>query len=83
MEGLAETIGVVAEVGFEGIGQRVTFCLEQKADTAVLSQHLIDDRGCAVGRKEQREKRRLFRRCFECVLTVDGVCRQGCLILRL
>ncbi len=77
MEGFTETIGVVAEVGLEGIGQRVAFCLKQKADTAVLSQYLIDDCGCAVGRKEQREKRRLFRRRFEGVLSIDGVGRQG------
>ena len=48
-----ESVRVVAQVGIEGVGQGVAFCLEQKADTVVLGKRLIDHGGGAIGRKEQ------------------------------
>ena len=48
-----ESIGVVAQVRVEGVGQGVAFCLEQKADTVVLGKGLIDHCGRAVGWNEQ------------------------------
>ena len=73
MEGFAEAVGVVAEVGVEGVGQGVAFGLEEEADTVVLGKGLIDDRGGAVGRDEQREERRLLGWHFEGVFAVDGI----------
>lgn len=73
VEGLSEAVGVVAEVGIEGVGEGVAFGFKEKADTVVLGKRLIDDRGCAVCRDEQSEERRLFGRHFEGVLAVDGI----------
>lgn len=42
VEGLAETVGVVAVVGAEGICEGVAFCLEHKSLAAIVIEDLID-----------------------------------------
>lgn len=42
MECLAETVGVVAIVGREGICQRIGLGLEHNALTVVVAKHLVD-----------------------------------------
>lgn len=57
VEGLAESIAVVAEVGAEDVGQGVTFGLEHQAVAAVVVEDLIDGGGGAVGRDEEQAQR--------------------------
>lgn len=42
VEGLAETVGVVAVVGAEGVCEGVAFCLEHKSLAAIVIEDLID-----------------------------------------
>ena len=75
MEGFTEAIGVIAQVGVEGVGQGVAFCLEQKAGTVVLGKGLIDHGSRAVGRDEQSEERWFLRWHVEGVFAVGSIGR--------
>ena len=62
VEGLAEAVAVVAEVGAEDVGQGVALGLEHQAVAAVVVEDLIDGSGGAVGRDEEEAQRRLLGR---------------------
>lgn len=72
VECFAESVGVVAVVGVEGVGEGVALGLEHQADAVVLVQCLIDGRGGGVCRDEQEAERRFFR-LFEGFLVLRGV----------
>ena len=77
----AEAVGVVAQVGVESVGQCVALGLEKKAYAVVFGEGLIDDRGGAVGRNNQREKRRFFWLHSQRRLFVDRVSGQLFVVL--
>lgn len=72
VECFAESVGVVAVVGVEGVGEGVALGLEHQADAVVLVQCLIDGRGGGVSRDKQEAERRFFR-LFEGFLVLRGV----------
>ena len=68
MEGFAKTIGIVAKIRIESIGQCVAFGFKQETNTVILGEGLIDHRSCTVGRDKQGKNWRLLRLNGKCVL---------------
>lgn len=62
VEGLAETVAVVAEVGAEYVCQGVALGLEHQAVAAVVVEDLVNRGGGTVGRDEEQAQRRFLGR---------------------
>ena len=60
MECLAETVGVVAVVGAEGVCEGVALGLEHQASAVVVSKDLIDGCGGGICRDEEHPHRRFL-----------------------
>lgn len=76
VEGLAEAITVVAEVGTEDVGQGIALGFEHQSVAAIVVEDLIDRSGAGVGRDDEHPERGLFGRLqfgmvLLCVLVAD------------
>ena len=73
VEGLAESVGVVAVVGGKGVGEGVSFGLEHNALAVVVSKNLIDGSGAGVGGDKEHPERRFLGLVHVHFLLVDLV----------